>query len=394
MAQTFPTISELKAQFLQEYESRINQTTPLNDKADNRIKAAVMAGIATIMQREVQTNTKENLAISASRAGLITIGNEYNLPIKEEQSAIVDATIPATNGTVIPAGTNFSGDDNGLLYFNAVPVTAAASVATLELTCRALGVVGNLNVSQTLTISRNIAGVTGLTATVTGTDTAGADAEDTEDYRQRVLDIIRAPGGGGNSADYRNWAQEAANVVRAFPYAGLPWDDPLAPGEPPERTVYIEADTDIDPDGIPDAPTLAAALESIETDPITGQDRQPLGLTSATLYVEPIRRTPFYTLITNGVFIAGTEVQVKADISTALDQYFLGLAPFVSGLDADSDRADMITPTSVSEIVQGVLAANSASCDRVQFGDAVGVYLNNYQLGQGEKAKNGGITYA
>ncbi|RKY04150.1 MAG: hypothetical protein DRP56_10410, partial [Planctomycetota bacterium] len=182
MAQTFPTISELKAQFLQEYESQIGQSSPINNKAYLRIKSAVMAGIATLMQREVQTNTKENLAISASRAGLITIGNEYDLPIKEEQAAIVDATIPATNGTVIPAGTNFSGDDNGLLYFNAVPVTAAASVATLELACRTLGVVGNLNVSQTLTISRNIAGVTGLTATVTGTDTSGADAEDTEDY--------------------------------------------------------------------------------------------------------------------------------------------------------------------------------------------------------------------
>jgi len=391
---TFPTISELRAQFLLEYESQIGQSAPLNNKALLRIKAKVMAGIATLMQREVQTNTKENLAISASRAGLITIGNEYDLPIKDEQAAIVDATLPATTGTVIPAGTNFSGDDNGLLYYNAAPITAAADVATLELTCRTLGVVGNLNVSQTLTISRNIAGLLSLTATVTGTDTAGADAEDTEDYRQRVLDIIRAPGGGGNSADYRNWAQEAANVVRAFPYSGLPWDDPLAPGEPPERTVYIEADTDIDPDGIPDAPTLAAALASIETDPITGQDRQPLGLTSDTLYVEPIRRTSFYMLITNAVFVAGTDAQVKADIATALDQYFLGLAPFVAGLDADADRNDMITSVSVGEIVQGVLAANSASADRVQFGDGVGVYLDNYQLGQGEKAKNGGITYA
>jgi hypothetical protein len=394
MAQTFPTISELKALFLQEYENQIGQASPLNNKAYLRIRSAVMAGIATLMQREVQTNTKENLAISASRAGLITIGNEYDLPIKDEQAAIVDATILATTGTVIPAGTNFSGDDNGLLYFNAAPVTAAGGIATLELTCRTLGVVGNLNVSQTLTISRNIAGVTGLTATVTGTDISGSDAEDTEDYRQRVLDIIRAPGGGGNSADYRNWAQEAANVVRAFPYSGLPWDDPLAPGAPPERTVYIEADTEIDPDGIPGATTLAAALVSITTDPITEQDRQPLGLTSDTLYVEPIRRTSFYTLITNAVFVAGTDAQVKADIATALDQYFLGLAPFVSGLDADADRNDMITSVSVGEIVQGVLAANSASADRVQFGDRVGVTLDNYQLGQGEKAKNGGITYA
>jgi len=183
-------------------------------------------------------------------------------------------------------------------------------------------------------------------------------------------------------------------VVRAYPYAGLPWDDPLAPGEPPDRTVYIEADTSIDADGIPDATTLAAALASIETDPVTNQDRQPLGLTSDTLYVEPIRRTAFYTLITNLVYLPGTLAAVQAAIDTALDQYYLSLDPFVQGLDIDADRNDMITSVSVGQIVQGVLAANSASADRVQFGDTPGAYLDNYQLGQGEKAKNGGITYA
>lgn len=392
--QNFPKLSQLKEIFLQEYESQINQSSPDNNKSFLRINSAIMAIIAMLMQREVQTNTKENLAITASRDGLIKIGIEYDVLIKEEVAAILTVDQPATNGTVVPAGTNWTGDSNDLLYYNAIEITASGGSVTGDITCRTAGVVGNLEVADTLTISRNIAGLDTLVADVTIIATTGADAEDTEDYRQRVLDVIRAPGGGGNSADYRNWAQEASNVVRAFPYSGLPWDDPLTPGEPPNRTVYIEADTSIDPDGIPTQQVLDDAEDSIITDPDTGQDRQPLGLTNDTLYVEPIRRTAFYLLITNAVFVNGTDAQVKSDIDTAVTNYFLSLNPYVQGLDTNEDRNDKVTNPSVSEAVQQVLSANSASASRVQYGDTPGVYLaDDYQLGQGEKGKSGGITY-
>lgn len=393
MSQVFPKLSELKVIFLDNYEALINQDSPLNNKAFLRITSAVLAFIAMLMQREVSSAQKENLAISASRTGLIRIGNEYDLPIKESISTVLTATLPAVTGTVIPAGTNFTGDDNGILYFNAVPTTSIASIVTLSLTSRTAGVIGNLIIGQTLSISRQIPGAE-LTATVTSIDTAGAEEELTEVYRQRVLDIIRAPGGGGNSADYRNWSQEQENVDRTYPYSGLPFDDPLFPGSPPDRTVYVEASASYEPDGIPDAPLLAATKQTIITDPDTGFERQPLGLTNDTLYVEPIRRTLFYTVITNAIFLSGTEAQVKSDVDTALTQYFLSLNPFVQGLDIDSDRNDMITSVSISEIVQGILAANGASADSIEFGDTFPLGATpNYQLGQGEKAKNGGVTY-
>ena len=394
MAQNFPSLQQLKNTFLLEYESNINQDSPLNNKALLRLSSAVEAMIAMLMQREVSDNTKQNFALTASREKLISVfGVEYDLPIKDEVSTVLTVTLPATTGTVIPAGTNFTGDDNGILYFNSVPVTSVASVATLSLTARTPGVIGNLLVGQTLSISRSIAGAE-LVATITVIDTAGADAEKTEVYRKRVLDIIRAPGGGGNSADYRNWSQEQENIDRTFPYAGLPFDDPLFPGEPPERTVYCEASTSFQIDGIPDAPLLAATKLTIITNPVTGLERQPLGLTNDTLHTEPIRRTGFYTTITNAVFLAGTEAAVKIDIATAVDSYYLSLNPFVQGLDIDADRNDKITAVSASKPIQAILSANGASADSVTFSDTPPASVtNNYQLGQGEKAKNAGITY-
>lgn len=395
MSQDFPTEQQLFDTFLANFEATLGQNVPINDKAFIRIDAANQAVIAMLMQREAVINTRENLAITASRAGLIAIGKEYDLPIKAEVSAVLTAAMPATTGTIIPALKDFVGDDNGVLYFDASSVTAVADVATMTLTSRDPGVIGNLLVGQTLTFSVEIAGVQSKITTITAIDTLGADAEDTEVYRQRVLDIIRAPGGGGNLADYRNWAQETPNAVRAFPYAGLPWDDPSYPGAPPERTIYIEADTSIDADGIPTQPVLDAAREMIITDPVTGIHRQPLGPTNDTLYVEPIRRTEFYVEIRGAVFVSGTDAQVQADILTAITTYFLSLQPFIDGLDIAADRNDIITQLSISEVVQDTLRANSATATGIGFGVAPASFLSDYSLGKGEKAKIavGGVTY-
>lgn len=390
--QNFPSLSELKSTFLQEYELQLNQNTPLNDKAYNRITATVLAFIAMLLNREVISATKENLAISASRTGLIRIGNEYDLPIKTEISTVLNVDLPATTGTIIPSGTNFTGDDNGVIYYNAVPVTAVADNAALSLISRTPGIIGNLIAGQTLSMSRNISGAE-LTGTITGVDTVGANAEETEVYRKRVLDIIRAPGGGGNSADYRNWSQEQEGVTRTYPYSGRPFDDPLAPGQPPERTVYIEADTSIDIDGIAPPALLADTREMIKTDPISGVHREPLTLTDYLLFVVSIRRTEFYTTFVNAIFIPGTEAQVKADVESALSQYYLSLEPFVQSLDVDSERNDFITSVSISEAVNGILRANNATVNDIFFNDSPVGSTSSYQLGQGEKAKNAGVTW-
>jgi hypothetical protein len=389
MAQNFPELTQLKAAYLLEFEGRINQESPLNNKAFLRILSSVLAMIAVLLRVEIVGASKENLAITASRAGLIDIGNEYDTPIKDEVSAILLADLPATTGTVIPANTNFTSVDTGVLYFNTTSVTAAAGVAALSLTSRSPGVIGNLNNGQTLKISVQISGSEEI-ATVTDTDTLGADAEDTEDYRQRVLDIIRAPGGGANSADFRNWAQEEENVIRAYPYSGL---EVAGTGAPPDRTVFIEADESVDPDGIAPAPLIASTKLTIITDPITGQHRQPLGITNDTLGVFSITRKSFFTQIAGATFVGSTEAAVKDAIDLAVAAFYKSLEPFIPGLDIDTDRNDKITAPALSEIIQGVLKANGASAQTISFGESPGTFIPEYILAQGEKAKDGGVSY-
>lgn len=394
MAQNIPSAEALSALFVQIYETLVGQDAPVNDKADIRIRAKVWTMIAMIVFREVVDSAKQNFALTASRDQLINIfGVEYDLPIKSEESTVLTVTLPATTGTTIDAGTDFTSDDTGIIYFNSVPVVAVADVATLSVTARTPGVIGNLANGLTLSIARDFPGAE-KTATITATTTTGANAEETEVYRQRVLDIIRAPGGGANSADFRNWGQLEEGVNRTYPYAGRPVGDPLFPGAPPHRTVYVEADDDIDPDGIAPPSLLTSTKLTIITDDNDGRHRQPLGLTNDTLHVESIIRSPFYPTITGLVTISGTEAQVKDDIDTAVDNYFLSLNPFVTGLDVDSDRNDLITAPAMGKPIQSVLDANGASMEKVEFTDIPATaFLPSYLLQMGEKAKNGGISY-
>ncbi len=391
---TIPTTKQITAQNIANLEAALNQTTPLNDKAFNRVLSATEAIMFTSLYKFGLDRTIQVLATTANREGLIVLGNEYGVNIKVAVSAVLTITLPGTNGTIIPATNEFTGNSNGVRYSVDASATVTGGIATISVTANQSGVIGNLNNGETLTISNQVAGAETV-ATVTATTTTGAEEEATESYRTRILDVIRAPGGGGNSADYRNWAQEVAGVARAYPYSGLP-AALLLDSSPAERTVYVESTTDIDSDGIPPQSLLDQVRDSITTDPSTGLSRQPLGLTDDTLFIEAIFRTSFFVQITGLTVDASIEATVKAEIDTQLAAYFRGIAPFIDGVDAPIDRKDLITDLTVSNVVQDVLLSTGGTAQSVAFDILLGGSLPEYQLGQGETAKLSdvnGVTY-
>jgi uncharacterized phage protein gp47/JayE len=399
---TIPKVKEIKNQNVANIEGEINQTTPSNDKAYNKVIAAVEAVLQKSLYNFAIDRAKQNLALTATKDDLDKLGAEYGVIRKEAVSTVLTATLPGADTTVIPATIDFVGDANGVRYANDASVTIGtptAGVAELTLTAKQTGTIGNLQAGDTLSIGTQVAGAETIAtvAVITGETseilTTGTEREEDDDYRLRILDVIRAPGGGGNAADYRNWSQEVSGVSRAYPYGG----DPAGSGSPPERTVYVEADTTVDPDGIPTQALLDDVRESITYDPETGQTRQPLGLTDDTLFVEQITRTEFYVRITGLTVDASIETAVKDEIETQLASYFRALRPFVDGVDAPIDNNSLITDLTVSDVVQDVLKANGGSAQSVAFGISLGDSIPEYQLGQGETAKlaeSDGVTYA
>jgi len=386
-----PTTAELVAQNLSNIESKTNTTTPANNKAFNKVVATLQAAQQIGLYKFAAERILQNLALTATGDDLTTIGNNYGVTRRAAEAATFTATLPAVTDTIIPINVDFVGDANGIRYSLDAAVTAVAGVATLQLTAQTLGTAGNLNVSDTLTIGRPVVGAES-TATITVITNTGAEEETDDEYRSRVLNKIRTIPGGGNSADYRIWSEEVAGVDRAYPFAALPIGF-SSTVQPPQRTVYIEATTSIDPDGIAPQSLLDEVRESITADPDTGITRQPLGLTDDTLFVETITRTTFFVTITDLVVDANQEAQVKSDISDALDLYFRATSPYVEGLDSPLDKNDVITSNSVSEVVNNVVRSAGGNVSTSIFGLSVGADVPKYQLNQNELAKNGGVTY-
>jgi len=391
MSFQIPTTQESFNQLLANIEARINQVSPLLARAFNRVIAGSVSLVITGLYKFGAERAKQSLALTATDIDLDNIGADRKIVKKKAAAAVVAADVTGTNGINIPSTISWVAASNGLRYFAAADVVIAAGVATLSLTCEETGAVGNLNNGETLSISAQISGAA-TTATVTGTTTTGADEEEQETYRARVLTAQRVTTGGGNAADYRIWSEETEGVRRAYPYAGQPTDSGVT-SEPPERTIYVEAQISIDPDGIAPPALLADVRNSITTDPEKGFERQPLGLTDETLFVESITRLSVFVEVQSLLVDPSKEVQAKQDIKDALDLYFAKVLMFVGGLDFEGDRNDTLSIASIGGIVDDALRATSGSATTVFFGFDALLLETRYQLRPGELAKTGTITY-
>jgi hypothetical protein len=393
MALKIPTIQEATDLNVTTFESTLGQKIPLTDQAFLRVIAFIQAASQTGQYKYAIERTRQNFALTATGSDLDFIGGEYGIIRKPAIAAVLDISLPATTGTIISVINAFIGDSNGVRYIPDSQVTASGGVANLTVSAQITGVAGNLSIGDTMTIESQVAGAESI-ATVTAIDTLGTERETDDAYRERVLFQIRTVGGGGNAVDYKTWAEETPGVRRAYPYAGRP----LGTGTslPGERTVYIEAESSIDADGIADQNLLDSAREYIDHDPETEQSRTPLGLPNLdndTLYVESIYRTGMYVEIRNLVVESELLDSLKTDLINDLGTYFRSVIPFVDGVDVEIERNDAISAITVGGIALTVFVKYGASASTVAFGTSVGVYLSSYQLNQGELAKLVQIVY-
>jgi hypothetical protein len=403
MAYRIPTTQENYDRNLANYESELNQEAPLVDKAFLRVQAANEAQAQTELSRLAVDRARENFALTASEDGLKVIGDELGVTRKAGTAANLAIYLPATVSTSIPAGAELVGDSNSVRYNSDATVVAATDptygdVALLDITAKDVGVAGNLSAGDTLTLGAPIAGAQN-TATVISTNTIGTEQESLESWRRRILNEIRTVGGGGNAADYRTWAELGDGVFRAFPYSGKP-PQPSGSSIPGDRTVYIEVDSSIDPDGEANGAIGQAVLDSardnINTNQTTEKNNPPLGTTDSSLYVESILRVPFFVEIRNLTVDPDVEDDCKTAIETALDQYFRAITMWIEGLDPSAEKNDVITDLSVSTVVQDAMIPFGATADGIGFGLEAAVFISQYTLFQGELAKleTGGVTYA
>lgn len=257
-APEIPTTEEIKDRIINDIESSISQSTPLLFKAFNRVLAFALSGAFTILYKFGQWALKQIFTITQDADSLELKGDQYDIPRKVAIAAILTADFTGDNGTIIPAGKQFRGNANGLLYSLQTAEEISGGTASGNVLCLTSGEAGNLINGSVLTILQPIPGLDNQ-ATISATVTEGEDQEEIEDYRARISDREKTPPQGGALADYIIWAREVAGITRAFVW-GHREVSAINPG-------YIEVYpiSDTDPGGrIPDSGKLTEVQEYID----------------------------------------------------------------------------------------------------------------------------------
>ncbi len=394
MSLVTPTVADINANIIAQIEATINQTIPLVPKAFIRVLAKVLAAVFVLLwkyggfiflQVFVRTATIENVEINGVIVSplkewgrLVGAGD----PTAARQAELaIDITVETQSGS-LPSGTPLINSATGVTYVlvGSVPLDAP----TVQGTIRAAGdqgggngsgAIGNAADGDTISFVNTVAQVA-RDATVLSTVVQGANTEDTEIYRQRIIDRFAARPQGGALIDYKIWGEEVAGIVNIFPYTGvLPGDvDVFA-----EATVESSGSSD----GFPTQVQLDAVAASIALNENGLASRRPA---NAFVNTSSITRTGFDVVVI-GIDNVDNLSTVQTQIITAVTEYFLGREPFVSGVTVPP-RLDAISNTAIAAVVLDIVAAANGTFLGISFAlSSGGGNLFTYTLGQGEKSK-------
>ncbi len=256
-APEIPTTEEINDRIISDIESSTGQSTPLMAKALNRVLAFALSGVFTILYKFGQWAIKQIFTITQDDDSLELKGDQYDIARKVAVAAELTAGFTGDNDMAIPAGQQFRGNSNGLLYSVQSALTIAGGVASGDVLCLTSGEDSNLVNGSTITILQPIAGLDNQ-ATITATRTEGEDQEALEDYRVRISEREKTPPQGGSLVDYILWAKEVAGITRAFA-----WGHREVPAIT-EGYVYVYPVNDGEASRIPSAPKLTEVQEYID----------------------------------------------------------------------------------------------------------------------------------
>lgn len=169
-----------------------------------------MYGYLDYISRQILPSTADEEWLEKLHAGI------WKVPRVKEQAATGPIVLAGTDGAVLPQDTLLTYSD-GTEYQTDAQATISAGTATVNVTAIDAGAAGNREPGDELTLVEPETGINSTAIVDAAGITGGADTEDVERLRSRVITRIQRPPHGGNADDYETWAFEAhPDVTRAF----------------------------------------------------------------------------------------------------------------------------------------------------------------------------------
>lgn len=248
-----PTLTDLRQQVVQDVQNGgIPGVITLLRFSVLWVLAMVQAGLAHLHYGYLDWISKQAVPWTATDEWLEAWGALKSIYRKEAATATGSIAFTISSNADIPIGTSIIA--GGVTVITTSDSVISGTTATVACAASEAGASGNIALGAIATLSSPIAGVQ-TSGTVTVAFTGGADQEEDEDLRDRIMAAYAKGGANGSSADYVGWAEAVAGVTRA-------WVNPLGAGAG-TVVVYVMLDSVRSANGgFPQGTDGAAAAES------------------------------------------------------------------------------------------------------------------------------------
>lgn len=252
MAFDRPTLPQLIDQGAAEFESRLPGVLARVRNSVVGVINRVMAGALSSLYQYFEYLSDQWWPDRAAAENLPDHGARWGVSQLPAAPATGTVQFTGVDGSAIGLGTVVQRSD-GAQYATTAAGGIAAGVASVAVQAVVAGQGGNAVTGTSLTLTTPVVGVNAVAVSTTAL-AGGADIEDAEAWRARILARIRKPPQGGSVDDYKAWALAVPGVTRAWVF----------PGEQGDGTVVVRFVRDDDATMIPDAGEITAVQTAID----------------------------------------------------------------------------------------------------------------------------------
>lgn len=296
MSYKVPTLEELVQHGMQRHRAELPGTDAFLWPNTEHVQIKATAGLVHLAFQYLDWIKRQRFATEADGDELDAHGKPYGMTRNAASQAHGGIELQGLPTTTLEPGTKVSRSDGATFSLRDRVRIRADGTAEGYVTADDPGAGGNtiggatmVLTSTNLAISKIVVGPEGIGA--------GADVEDDEGFRARLLFRMRNPPRGGAAHDYVAWALSVAGVTRV-------WVDPTAYG-PGTVAVWFMTDG-ATPTGIPNATALGDVRAYIEV-------HRPV--TARVSVQAPIPATMNVCIAGIGVLSLPVQEQIKAEIA-------------------------------------------------------------------------------
>lgn len=212
MSVTRPTLKNLVEMRQADIQARFPGDGVYRRKSVLGALARVMAGGEHGLYGYLDNVALQLLPDSCNAETLLRWAADYGLTLIPAQPAAGLIEVTGLDGAQLDITDRWQ-SATGVVYTVAEAVTLDGTTAEVALIAESAGLAGNLDAGATVTLVNPVAGIEGSAVVIGDGLNGGAEIEDVEALRVRLLERLRKPAQGGAASDYETWARDAYPAI-------------------------------------------------------------------------------------------------------------------------------------------------------------------------------------